>query len=649
MGEKIWFVYISDHHEGPFTPEEVQAKIAEGAVTSQSLVWKDGMPEWVAAETIPEIHALFSGGAESPAAPALTVGDGGEASLAQLLSQEQTGDAPVAEPGQTLEQVSEQAPMSLDSLPTGGGAAPGDDDQVWSMRSGTSVSGQFSMSTLKEMAGRGEVPADAEFWHPGMTDFTPLAAYPELEKSRKSPKPTTAKPLASPGRKPGGLAPLTAAATVGSEDEFEAAPPKKAGKLGVFTEKLKGMFTFKFGKKKVAAAKAAAEQKPAKKVEKKSAPSGNGKLAKLIKPLIAVVVVLLVVGGGGAAYMLFLNSPVPNLEDVPPEKLEEMKATAKAPAEAGGKLLLVQAQGDDFSPTFYVATNLAEGTQVTLKIDGIPGTLVNAISFSQSWTAAVEKTKLAVFRSLSVEGKPLPMGDFKIKVKAPGATDLTLDQFIGGKKNHIYDRRMKTWKEKLQGELDRELLELKEIAASLRSIYSDHEKMMNAARVSGISGPQRAAISSKWDKFGTEMDLFTKELAEKLSDRVKLPGFADRFFPDLLKRCIDWLPRLNAVRHKERERVQSFSAPVNAEAEAALLAELVAIESALTEAATKNPLEILAERAKSAAPSAAPAAPATDAAPVAPADTATPPPAAAPAAPSAAPAAPATPAVPASP
>jgi hypothetical protein len=50
--EKKWFVYIGDHHEGPFSLEEVQEKMTQGAVTSENYVWKEGMGDW---KMMPEV------------------------------------------------------------------------------------------------------------------------------------------------------------------------------------------------------------------------------------------------------------------------------------------------------------------------------------------------------------------------------------------------------------------------------------------------------------------------------------------------------------------------------------------------------------------------------------------------------------------
>ena len=47
---------------GPMTLAEIQAKIAAGTITPDTLVWKAGTPGWVAAKQLSDIAPLFAGG-----------------------------------------------------------------------------------------------------------------------------------------------------------------------------------------------------------------------------------------------------------------------------------------------------------------------------------------------------------------------------------------------------------------------------------------------------------------------------------------------------------------------------------------------------------------------------------------------------------
>jgi membrane protease subunit (stomatin/prohibitin family) len=53
-------VAISGTPAGPFDPAAVASLIREGKVNRGTLVWKAGMANWVAAETVPELQGLFA-------------------------------------------------------------------------------------------------------------------------------------------------------------------------------------------------------------------------------------------------------------------------------------------------------------------------------------------------------------------------------------------------------------------------------------------------------------------------------------------------------------------------------------------------------------------------------------------------------------
>jgi hypothetical protein len=57
-----YFVGIGGKQAGPFDLGMIRAKLADGSLTRQSLVWKPGMAGWVAAEGVDELQPLFAGG-----------------------------------------------------------------------------------------------------------------------------------------------------------------------------------------------------------------------------------------------------------------------------------------------------------------------------------------------------------------------------------------------------------------------------------------------------------------------------------------------------------------------------------------------------------------------------------------------------------
>ncbi len=54
---KKWFIYLGDHHEGPFPDSEVVDKARNKIVTAATYVWHEGMEDWVLIKDAPELWA----------------------------------------------------------------------------------------------------------------------------------------------------------------------------------------------------------------------------------------------------------------------------------------------------------------------------------------------------------------------------------------------------------------------------------------------------------------------------------------------------------------------------------------------------------------------------------------------------------------
>lgn len=85
FNEKKWFVYLGDHHEGPFSLAEIQSKITQSQVTTANYVWAEGMTDWKPMTTVPEFEALLGTG--SSPIPAASSGSESSQSLELTTSE----------------------------------------------------------------------------------------------------------------------------------------------------------------------------------------------------------------------------------------------------------------------------------------------------------------------------------------------------------------------------------------------------------------------------------------------------------------------------------------------------------------------------------------------------------------------------------
>ncbi|MGP1539029.1 SPFH domain-containing protein [Bacteroides pyogenes] len=54
------YVYLNNQQAGPYDMPILQQLVIRGVLTRQTLVWKEGMPAWATAETVPELQSLFA-------------------------------------------------------------------------------------------------------------------------------------------------------------------------------------------------------------------------------------------------------------------------------------------------------------------------------------------------------------------------------------------------------------------------------------------------------------------------------------------------------------------------------------------------------------------------------------------------------------
>jgi len=67
--QSTYFVAVNGQQSGPFDMNALSSMVANGQLTKDSLVWKQGMPAWAAAGTVQELSSLF--GAVPPPMPGM--------------------------------------------------------------------------------------------------------------------------------------------------------------------------------------------------------------------------------------------------------------------------------------------------------------------------------------------------------------------------------------------------------------------------------------------------------------------------------------------------------------------------------------------------------------------------------------------------
>lgn len=61
-----WYVAVDGASKGPYTTSQIQSGIASGEVNDQTLVWKNGMANWLAAKTVGPLSTAFAAATPPP-------------------------------------------------------------------------------------------------------------------------------------------------------------------------------------------------------------------------------------------------------------------------------------------------------------------------------------------------------------------------------------------------------------------------------------------------------------------------------------------------------------------------------------------------------------------------------------------------------
>lgn len=66
---KVWYAGVAGKQEGPFSIAEVATMLSSGKLTAESLVWKEGMADWVPISQVPEFSTFMAKSSAPSAVP----------------------------------------------------------------------------------------------------------------------------------------------------------------------------------------------------------------------------------------------------------------------------------------------------------------------------------------------------------------------------------------------------------------------------------------------------------------------------------------------------------------------------------------------------------------------------------------------------
>ncbi|HLD99462.1 MAG TPA: GYF domain-containing protein [Bdellovibrionota bacterium] len=514
--DKKWFVYMGDHHEGPFSLAEIQAKMTERQVTASNHVWSEGMADWKLMSEVPQFEAIVK--TQSPAAPPPlepVQAPAAEKSSAESVFTQETSPSLAMNPFAVQNANSQPVNPFLVATPEP------NPEQSTSQQSTPEQSTSEQAVTLTELSQPAMPMQPLEPTAPLMVQLearpTPAAHHIDM------PAPVMLE------RPPGGEADLQEFAKV-RQIERKAAAKGFFGRLFSVVLKLAvlglliGVVGFAFKKGYF--------------TEVLKSPAVNAALQTVTdtaQPYLLQVVEKFPALGQWI-------SPIRSLDDVSTEDYAELRAAAGTKAQPGAaKLALALSRADLLAPKFYVSSNLPDGARVEVYVEGVPDTLLNQLSYLEKRELTVVK-KLGATSEFRFSGKPLPRGQYLVFAvesesqssevnailvgsQAPEPDKITLgispsipkgrkllvwkSYFLGGEKDGDYTARLKAFHDKLREKAGAELSEVKQFAVTLESQLKQSIQRYDQLRKGRLT-PQKKkawqAYNKSWTDFAKQMN-----------------------------------------------------------------------------------------------------------------------------------------------
>jgi hypothetical protein len=516
--EKKWFVYIGDHHDGPFSLNDLQGKLTQGAISKASYVWADGMPDWVLMTEVPLLAPLYLGN-QGPVAPS--------AELAQQLANEvpelsENSSSQIAPPVNDTTAPGEAQPMSVAlSEPVTEPSSPRSSfikpEGPLELSLGAATSSSVTLAQPSEARvsgyannGMGSVAIAGERFIPERVELDS-----PRRKSRRS------------GRKLKRLLRYAAIAAIAGGLWY-------ANDRGYVEPVLKSPMVA----------------------------SGLDTAADMVAPLTAKLL-------EKAPFLGKFLSPIPELADVSPEEFQELRAAAVASHSSGNPMFAVALSKSSVeSPAFYVSANVKDGTVLKLVFDGVPETLLNASTFNQVLSVLITKRLGRTGALKTGTGSAVPRGQYLISlidpsdampVARPGEKPAAIrplvakSYFLGGVKDALYASRLKEFHETLARKAGEELVEAKAYADHFEKQLAESTREFAGTRGGAKVTPTRRKI---WERFHGKWLKSWGQMSQGFSKWTPEAVRADRYYSGLFVALMQTAQAVDSV-HKFQDTLVS--------------------------------------------------------------------------------------------
>jgi hypothetical protein len=550
-----WFVYINDHHEGPFSMAQLQSKLQTGEVNRTQYVWAEGMPDWQLMTTVRDLDPILTLTAAPIFAPPAVATYEHEPSLDMSFDEQAPIEEPVLrparEPGSIRVEVAAPAARPAPVV------EPAPVTPILQPREEPVALQPAPIAPIAPVA-----PA-AQPVQPAAPIAEPVLQQPVIQQVSapvlEAPQPIALEPVVAARQTPQVEVPPAldelrderfdsepSLDSMNQPSKNEGTPQMMFGSVSSDRHRSGGflkIFLFLAILGAVAYGYVSGVMDPV--LKNPQVVSAAVFVRDVTSPAMTRV----------AQWVPQLQrwiSPIPYLSGVDKAELAELRANAQRSNPP--RLVLAVDRTDPSSPSFHVSSALPNGTKLDLVLIGTPETLLSQTSLELKATTEIVN-RLATFEGLrQLDGRPIAQGEYRVfvmesdsgsqlpEVEAAlnelpdsresipsdaaisGKRKLFLQKtyFLAGEKDETYSKRVKDFHDRLRTRSADELKELAGIVQTLTlqltSTIEEHAKI-SSGKISKSAEKNWNEFHDKWTGQQTQLDTSFAGWAESLAQK----------------------------------------------------------------------------------------------------------------------------------
>jgi hypothetical protein len=251
----------------------------------------------------------------------------------------------------------------------------------------------------------------------------------------------------------------------------------------------------------------------------------------------------LIVLGVAIAWWVASKSKQPDIRDVTYGERQELNEILQSPETKPAAAAIALSSSDPLAPSFYIATNHRDGTQLDLSLQGVTDTLVGRIQVSEGTSVTVKKGLAHTLPIRQADGRPLAKGEYIISVSDGERILVQKTYFIGGMKNLQYQQSLKDYHAHLVSQAESEIRELKQLIEMISR--QAHELNSNFQLLAARSGSQK----KEWQHFLKSWQITQNQISMPLVKSKEAEQ--ELFYADMFRVVKNVLGRVEAIQQTQ--------------------------------------------------------------------------------------------------